>query len=94
MTLAQKIKKGGASATIAYLGTELAFWTLSIPVIITSYHSSTGEWLNIANAEERNQILLLSTGVLSIARLAVPLRLGLALYLTPYVDKFLNRKKE
>ena len=90
LTLGEKIKKAGIAGTVAYIITELGFWAVSIPVIISSYHASTGEWLQFSDAEERAQILKLTAGFAGAARLAVPFRLSLALALTPKVSEVLQ----
>ena len=79
----------GVSGVASYVLTELGFWTLSFPIIIASLHASTGEWLNIAADEDRVKIFTYSAGFFSMARLAVPLRLALALYLQPMVKEWL-----
>jgi len=48
-----KIKSAGKSGVVSYIATELAFWSISFPIIIASYHSSTGDWLNIAVDEDK-----------------------------------------
>ena len=84
----------GVSGVASYVMTEIGFWTISFPIIIASFHVNTGEWLNIAVDEDRVKILAYSTGFLSIARLAVPLRLALALYLQPTVENWLTAIEE
>lgn len=84
-----QIKAAGVSGVASYVITELGFWAISFPIIIASFHASTGEWLNISIDEDRLKILTYSAGFLSIARLAVPLRLGLAVYLQPYVKDWI-----
>ena len=53
------IKTAGISGTIAYATSELGFWMISLPVIISSYHTSTNEWLNINDATDRVSVLVL-----------------------------------
>ena len=87
LTLGEKVKKAGVAGTVSYIVTELGFWAISIPIIVSSYHASTGEWLSFSDAEERSQIFKLTAGFAGAARLAVPLRLTLALALTPKVSE-------
>ena len=92
-SLGEKIKNAGLAGTIAYIITEIGFWALGIPVIVSSYHASTGDWLSFTDAEERSQILKLTAGFAGAARLAVPLRLSLAVLLTPKVKNILKESR-
>lgn len=49
----EKLKIAGISGVISYTLIELAFWIISIPLIISSYHTSTNEWLDFANEADR-----------------------------------------
>lgn len=91
-TISSKLKSTGTSGVISYALTELTFWTISIPIIIASYHSSTNEWLNISNENDRLKIVSLSAGFFTVARLAVPIRFALALALTPFIEKIILPK--
>ena len=93
LSLGEKITKAGVAGTVSYIVTELGFWAISIPFIIQSYHASSGDWLDISNAEERAKIIALTLGFVSTARLAVPLRLGFALLLSPTVGNILTENK-
>lgn len=86
-TMSSKLKSTGTSGVISYFLTELAFWAISIPIIIGSYHTSTNEWLNVGNEDDRLKIASLSAGFLTVARLAVPVRFAIALALTPFIEK-------
>ena len=48
-----KIKAAGENGVISYIATEFAFWAISFPIILSSYHTSTGEWLNFANEVDK-----------------------------------------
>ena len=80
--------------------TELAFWAIALPIIVFSFHNSNGEWLNIADNADRTKIFAYSAGFTSLARLAVPIRLGIAVLLQPriasssFVNNVLNITKE
>ena len=87
VSLKDKIKAFGISGTISYILTEIAFWAVSIPIIIYSYHSESGQWLDFTVDVDRAKILGLSAAFLTAARLAVPLRLGVALSFTPFVEE-------
>ena len=86
-----KIKEKGTSGVVSYIATELMFWAISFPIIIASYHTSTGDWLNIADDADKAKIFTYSAGFLTTARLLVPARLGLALALSPFVEKYTRK---
>lgn len=86
-TAMERVKTAGASGTIAYAGWELIFWTISIPAAIFSFHASTGVWPDLGSDEGKLQVFELSTAFLTFARLAVPLRIALAVGTAPWVKK-------
>ena len=88
----EKVKAAGVSGIISYVGTEVVFWAFSLPLVISAYHSSTGEWLSISNALDRGRILALSATFITAIRLAVPLRLGVAVALTPWVENNITKR--
>ena len=49
----QDIKSLGISGTLGYIASEVGFWAVSVPIIIASYHTNTGEWLDIGNTADR-----------------------------------------
>ena len=53
-----QIKALGENGLISYFIAEIGFWTISLPILIASYHSSTGEWLDITI--EADQVYLSS----------------------------------
>ena len=87
------VKKYGVSGTIAYVLTELAFWAVAFPVASTTYYQSFGHWPDVINdGSDRTAVLGFIFAGANIARLLVPLRLGAALALAPWVDEnILNR---
>lgn len=85
------VKKAGISGAIAYAISEAGFWIISFPIIYASYHSTTGEWLSLANPDDRALIIGLSAGFASAARLALPLRFAAAVALIPTVDKYITK---
>jgi len=89
----EQIKKNGVSGTIAYVLTEVAFWTVSIPLLVTFYHSQTGEWLNFSIEEERVKIIGVSGSFFAFARLCVPVRAALAFALVPTVQQLRGEKE-
>ncbi len=81
------VKSKGTSGIISYVITEVMFWALVIPIIIASYHGSNQEWLNFGNSEDRAKILALAGVYVTSIRLAVPLRLGVAVAIIPWVEE-------
>ena len=87
------VKKFGVSGTVAYILTELAFWAVAFPVASTALYQTTGHWPDVFNDNSDRAAVLafIFTGA-NIARLLVPLRLGAALALAPWVDEnIINR---
>lgn len=87
LTLTEKVKNAGISGILAYALTELGFWLISLPSAIFYYHYQTNEWLNFTTSEDKVKVAAFSAAFVSFARLIVPLRLGLALALTPFINK-------
>jgi hypothetical protein len=87
------VKKYGVAGTVAYVLTELAFWIVAFPVAATALYQSTGHWPDVFNDNtDRAAVLAFIFAGANIARLAVPLRLGAALALAPWVDEnIINR---
>jgi hypothetical protein len=87
------VKKFGVSGTVAYILTELAFWAVAFPVASTALYQTTGHWPDVFNDNsDRSAVLAFVFAGANIARLLVPLRLGAALALAPWVDEnIINR---
>ena len=82
------IKKYGVAGTVAYVLTELVFWALAFPIASTVYYNTTGHWPDVLNdTTDRATVLGFVFAGANIARLAVPLRLGAAIALAPWVDE-------
>lgn len=82
------VKKYGVSGTVAYVLTELAFWAVAFPVASTALYQSTGHWPDVINdTADRATVLGFIFAGANVARLLVPLRLGAALALAPWVDE-------
>jgi len=88
------VKKFGVSGTVAYILTELLFWAIAFPVASTVLYQSSGHWPDIVHdGTDRATVVGFIFAGANIARLLVPLRLGLALALAPWVDeKIINRQ--
>lgn len=87
------VKKYGIAGTVAYVLTELAFWIVAFPVAATALYQSTGHWPDILNDNtDRAAVLAFIFAGANIARAFVPIRLGAALALAPWVDTNLISK--
>jgi hypothetical protein len=87
------VKKYGVAGTVAYVLTELAFWAVAFPVASTALYQTSGHWPDVINdTTDRATVLGFIFAGANVARLLVPLRLGAALALAPWVDEnILNR---
>lgn len=89
------VKKFGAAGTIAYVLTELAFWAVAFPVASTTYYNSFGHWPDVLNdSADRATILGFIFAGANVARLLVPVRLGAALAIAPWVDDNILNKDD
>lgn len=94
--LMQQVKDAGLAGVISYAGWELAFWFVSIPVVLLGYQQVTGHWPDLSDKEDIGKLSAEAFAFVNFARLAVPLRIGLALSTTPWiqnnvVDKFFKK---
>lgn len=85
--LMQKVKDSGLAGIISYALWELGFWTLSIPVCIIGYQELTGHWPDLKNGDDLQKLGAEAFAFVNFARFAVPLRIGLALSTTPWIQK-------
>lgn len=84
----EDVKKYGVAGTVAYVLTELAFWIVAFPVAATALYQSTGHWPDVINETgDRAAVLGFIFAGANVARLFVPVRLGAALALAPWVDE-------
>jgi len=82
------VKKFGVSGTIAYVLTELAFWAVAFPVAAALFTQANGHAPDLFNSGEDRAAVVASIFVgANVARLAVPLRFGVALAAAPWVDE-------
>ena len=90
------VKKYGVAGTVAYVITELAFWILAFPAAAYALYNTTGHWPDLSDNADRAAVLGFIFAGANVARLAVPLRLGAALALAPWVDENLisNEREE
>lgn len=93
-----KIKESGTAGIVSYAITEGGFWLISIPFSFALATFSSGTIPNINTQEGINTIGGYSLALLAFARTIVPLRIALALAITPWVSeniiiKFNNQTK-
>lgn len=68
------------------------FWGISIPVCIVGYERLTGHWPDLTNQEDLQKVGAEAFAFVNFARLAVPLRIGLALSTTSWIDENIVQK--
>lgn len=81
------IKKYGVSGTIAYVLTELVFWFVSLPVASLLFVKTAGHFPDFGDNADRAAVLGFVFAGVNLARVAVPLRFGVALAAAPWVDE-------
>mmetsp|Transcript_20571 Transcript_20571/g.30872 ORF Transcript_20571/g.30872 Transcript_20571/m.30872 type:complete len:177 (-) Transcript_20571:231-761(-) len=90
--LLQKVKQAGTAGAISYALWELGFWGVSVPVCVVGYKELTGHWPDFSNAEDMQKVGAEAFAFVNFARLAVPLRIGLALSTTPWIEENVVKK--
>ena len=85
------IKSYGVAGVLSYVLTEVVFWALALPTAIFSYHETTGTWLSIET--DRVQLIGIALGFVTAVRFFVPLRMGAAFALIPFVQKIIDGSK-
>lgn len=70
-----------------------------VPVCIVGYQQVTGHWPDFSDPEDQKKLGAEAFAFVNFARFAVPLRIGLALSTTPWIDenivkRFLNKEEE
>ena len=98
-SLLKKVKDAGIAGVISYALWEFGFWTISVPVCIVAYRQVTGHWPDFSDSQDLQQLGAEAFAFVNLARFAVPLRIGLALGTTPFiqkniVDRFMTKKEE
>lgn len=97
--LLKQVKEAGTAGVISYALWELAFWALSVPVCVFAYYELVGHMPDLTNKEDLEKLGGEAFAFVNFARFAVPLRIGLALSTTGWiqgnvVDKYFNKKDE
>jgi len=85
-SLLQKIKDAGVAGAVSYASWELAFWGLSLPVCLFAYVQVEGHLPDLMNADDLAKLSAEAFAFINLARLAVPVRLGLAISTVPWVQ--------
>lgn len=88
----KQVKDAGTAGIISYAFWELAFWLISIPVCLIGYQQVTGHWPDLSNSEDVAKLGAEAFAFVNVARLAVPLRIGLALSTTPWIQQNIVEK--
>mmetsp|Transcript_29530 Transcript_29530/g.43559 ORF Transcript_29530/g.43559 Transcript_29530/m.43559 type:complete len:228 (+) Transcript_29530:61-744(+) len=96
--LLKQVKEAGTAGVVSYALWELAFWFFSIPVCVFGYRELTGHWPNLSDQEDLQKLGAEAFAFVNFARFAVPLRIGLALSTTPWIqenviDKFSSKEE-
>lgn len=81
-----KIKSAGTAGIVAYTITEFGFWLTSVPLAIFAVTVTQGA-PDMSSTEGQAAVAGYSFAFLTFARTIVPLRIALALALTPWVDE-------
>lgn len=97
--LMQQVKEAGTAGVISYALWELGFRAISVPVVLFGYVSVTGHFPDLGNKEDMAKLGAEAFAFVNFARFAVPLRIGLALSTTPWiqeniVDRFFAQKEQ
>mmetsp|Transcript_1569 Transcript_1569/g.3346 ORF Transcript_1569/g.3346 Transcript_1569/m.3346 type:complete len:178 (+) Transcript_1569:289-822(+) len=97
--LMKQVKEAGTAGVLSYALWELGFWALSVPVCAVGYYKVTGHWPNLSDPDDQKKLGAEAFAFVNFARFAVPLRIGLALSTTPWIDenivkRFLKKEGE
>ena len=85
--LTAEIKKWGLAGGISYGAFELLFWVVSVPIACLAFIAGNGHVPDMSNVEDAGKVSAWSLGFITLARFAVPFRIGIALALAPWVDE-------
>ena len=93
-----QVKEAGTAGIISYALWELGFWAISVPVVLFGYVSVTGHFPDLSDKEDMAKLGAEAFAFVNFARFAVPLRIGLALSTTPWiqqnvVDRFFSKEE-
>jgi hypothetical protein len=96
--LMTQVKEAGVAGVISYALWELGFWAVSVPVVLFGYYEVTGHWPDLSDKSDAAKLSAEAFAFVNFARFAVPLRIGLALSTTPWiqaniVDRYLKKEE-
>jgi hypothetical protein len=97
--LMKQVKDSGVAGVISYALWELGFWMISVPVVIFGYNAAVGHFPDLSDNDDLAKLGAEAFAFVNFARFAVPLRIGLALSTTPWiqsnvVDKYMKKSEE
>lgn len=93
--LLKQVKEAGTAGVVSYALWELAFWAVSVPVCIFGYRELAGHWPDFSDQEDLQKLGAEAFAFVNFARFAVPLRIGLALSTTPWIqDNVIDKVKK
>jgi hypothetical protein len=97
--LMKQVKDAGVAGVISYALWELGFWMLSVPVVIFGYNAAVGHFPDLSDKDDLAKLGAEAFAFVNFARFAVPLRIGLALSTTSWiqsnvVDKYMKKSEE
>jgi hypothetical protein len=84
--LLKQVKEAGLAGVISYALWELAFWAVSVPVVLFGYYEVTGHWPDLSDSSDVAKLSAEAFAFVNFARFAVPLRIGLALSTTSWIQ--------
>ena len=95
--LLKQVKEAGLAGVVSYALWELGFWAVSVPVVLFGYYEVTGHWPDLSDKTDIAKLSAEAFAFVNFARFAVPLRIGLALSTTPWiqsniVDRFMKKE--
>jgi hypothetical protein len=85
--LMEQIKCAGRAGIISYVLWEWVFWIGAGGLAAITYYQATGGWPDLSNPDDQAKVGASAFALVNVARFAVPLRIGLALGTTPWVDE-------
>jgi hypothetical protein len=87
LNLMSKIKAAGAAGAVSLFLWELAFWAISIPVAIFAFVQVSGSFPDLSDKEDLAKVGGEAFAFANVARFALPVRIGLAVSTTPWVEE-------
>jgi hypothetical protein len=84
--LLKQVKEAGIAGVVSYALWEIGFWAVSVPVVLFGYFEVTGHWPDLSDKADIAKLSAEAFAFVNFARFAVPLRIGLALSTTPWIQ--------